>query len=100
MQVVGYFVENVWLKVTFPANISAPLNKPTTLPLQVLTNRNFMASFFINEKQLYVQKLVSGVFEPPFGGLEGKVRASSTTTKIYKSAISRIKTRIRVLRWH
>ena len=45
----------------------------TTLLLEFLTQRNFVA-YFIRLKLYFIQKIV---FEPPFGGLMGNIRTPS-----------------------
>ena len=48
----------------------------TTLPLEVFTQRNFVADF-CREVAFYWQKQRYRVFVPPFGGLRGNVHGSS-----------------------
>ena len=59
----------------------------TTLPLEVFSQRNFVADF-IQLKLTFIQKRKSSLFEPPFGRLIGNVRTSS---------IARWKARVRLL---
>ena len=44
-------------------------NVPTTLPLKVFTQRNFVADFFSTEVEFYWHKQRYRVFVPPFGDL-------------------------------
>ena len=48
----------------------------TTLPLVVLTQRNFVADF-IQLKLNFIQKRQKSLFEPPFGGHRGNICTSS-----------------------
>ena len=48
----------------------------TTLPLEVFTQRNFVADF-IRLKLNFRNIKQKSLFEPPFGGLMGKVRTPS-----------------------
>jgi len=51
-------------------------NEPTTtLLLEVLSRRNFVADF-IQLKLTFIPKRTSALFEPPFGRLRGNVRTS------------------------
>ena len=47
------------------------------MPLEVFTQRNFVADFFSREVEFYWHKQRYRVFVPPFGGLRGKVNGSS-----------------------
>ena len=49
----------------------------TTLPLEVFTQRNFVADFFSTEVEFYWHKQRYRVFVPPFGGLTNNVHGSS-----------------------
>ena len=49
----------------------------TTLPLEVFTQRNFVADFFLREVEFYWHKQRYRVFVLPFGGLRGTVHGSS-----------------------
>ena len=48
----------------------------TTLPLEVFTQRNFVANF-IQLKLNFIFLKQKIAFEPPFGGLRGNVRTQS-----------------------
>ena len=48
----------------------------TTLPLEFFSQRNIVADF-IQLKLTFIPKRQSSLFEPPFGGLRGKVGALS-----------------------
>ena len=58
----------------------------TTVPLEVLSQRNFVADF-IQLKLTFIPKGKSSLFEPHFGRLRGNVRTSS---------IARWKARVRL----
>ena len=45
----------------------------TTLPMEVFTQRNFIADYSI-EVNVYFQKTKKSLFQSPFGGLRGNVR--------------------------
>ena len=49
----------------------------TTLPLNVFTQRNFVADFFLREVEFYWHRQRYRVFVPPFEGLRGNVHGSS-----------------------
>ena len=52
--------------------------RTTTLPLEVFSQRKFVADF-IQLKLTFILKRDSSLFEPPFGRLRGNVRTSSIT---------------------
>ena len=45
----------------------------TTLPLEVFTQKNFVAEF-VRFKLIFIRKNDRSVFEPPFGGIRGNVQ--------------------------
>ena len=47
------------------------------MPLEVFTQRNFVADFFSREVEFYWHKQRYRVFVPPFGQLRGNVHGSS-----------------------
>ena len=75
-----FFVRNVSLNVTFPAHISAPLNRPNRQRFFYNITVESFSSFstiFVNEKISFVSKNCElALLEPPFWRLEGYVRAS------------------------
>jgi len=50
-------------------------NVATTVPLEVITERNFAADFF-RHKLKFTKKIAKSRFVPPFGGLRGNVHNS------------------------
>ena len=50
----------------------------TTLPLEVFTQRNFVADFIRLKLNFILKKKQKSLSEPPFGGLRGNVRTPST----------------------
>jgi len=61
-----------------PQSIYRPLDRgndvATNLPLDVLTQRNFVADFF-RQKLNFTGKTAKSRFVPPFGGLRGNVHS-------------------------
>ena len=64
------------LSVLYFSVISYLIDCPTTLPLEVFTQSNFVADF-VRLKLNFIPKNWKIVFEPPFGGLRGNVRTPS-----------------------